>query len=143
MADTPFIGKIFFERGNSDSPTSFTRVCQVFGISGFGESNSLEDVTTFCSGGNREYIGGLADGSEFTIEANYEQATSPLTSMITDVKTKTAREYRLVIEQASPSETMTFHAVPMSWELGPSVDAKNTISFTFKISGEVVIGTSA
>lgn len=139
MSDTPFIGKIFFERGNADSPTSFTRVCQVFGISGLGETNSLEDVTTFCSGGNREYIGGLADGNEMTVEANYEQANSYLTSLINDVKTKTVHEYRLVIEEAAPSETMTFHAVPLSWELGPNVDSKNTISFTFKISGEIII----
>lgn len=139
MADTPFIGKIYFERGNADSPTSFTRVCQVFGISGLGETNSLEDVTTFCSGGNREYIGGLADGNEMTVECNYEQATTAISNLINDVKAKTVREYRLAIEQASPSETMTFHAVPLSWELGPSVDGKNTISFTLKISGEIVI----
>lgn len=134
---TPFVGKIYFERGDNGSPTAFTRICSVFSISGFGKTNSLEDVTTFCSDGEREYVPGLADGSEFTIEANYIQGDSNLGQLITDVETRAVREYRLVVENSAPSATFTFHAVPLSWELAPSVDAKNTISFGFKVSGGI------
>jgi hypothetical protein len=139
MADAPFIGKIYFERGDDSSPVAYDRICQAFGISGLGKTRSLEDVTTFCDEGNRTYIGGLADGNEITVECNYEQANEKLRTLISDVDGEAARDYRLVVEQASPFEIYTFSAVALSWELGPSVDGKNTISFTFKVSGAISV----
>ena len=133
-----FIGNIFFEREGS-TPGQYDRVCEVFSITGVGETNSLEDVTTFCSGGYREFIGGLADGEEMSIEANYGTSNSMTSLMIDDVKAKTNKNYRLVIEDGSPTTVMSFAGTPLSWVLNPSVDSKNTISFTVKISGEVAI----
>jgi hypothetical protein len=133
-----FIGNIFFEREGS-TPGQYDRVCEVFSITGVGEANALEDVTTFCSGGFREYIGGLADGEEMSIESNYGTSNSLSRLMINDVKAKTNKNYRLVIEDGSPTTIMSFAGTPLSWVLNPSVDSKNTISFTVKISGEVTI----
>lgn len=139
MVTDAFVGNIFLERGNGASPEVFTRICQVFGISGVGESNELVEATTFCSAGNREYIGGLADGEEITVEANYEQGDVNLLQMITDVKNKTTQSYRLAVEMASPAEYFSFAGVPLSWTLNPSVEDRNTISYGIKISGAVVI----
>ena len=136
--DVPFIGQIFWEYGLGDSPETFQRVCQVFDISGVGEASTLEDVTTFCSGGSREYIAGLADGMEPTIQLNYEANNTYITALIAHQKAKTVRTYRLAVEGGSPVQYLTFSAVPLSWNLGPSVDGKNTIEFGYKISGEVV-----
>lgn len=134
-----FVGDIYLDRGDSASPEVFTRICQVFGISGVGETNELQEATTFCSAGNREYIAGLADGEEITIEANYEQGTASLLAMIADVKAKAVRNFRVVAEHSSPSETFSFAAVCMSWVLNPSVEGRNTISFGLKISGSVTV----
>ncbi|MBI1216898.1 MAG: hypothetical protein GC185_13930 [Alphaproteobacteria bacterium] len=143
MTTEAFVGNIFFERGDDASPTAYTRVCQIFSIGGVGETNDLVDVTTFCSGGNREYVPGLADGEEVTIEGNYEFGATIYASMIADVKLKANRSYRIVIEDKSQSpvakRNLLFDGSPKSWLLGPSVDDKNTISFTIKISGEVTI----
>lgn len=138
-AEDAFVGDIFLERGNDDSPQTFTRVCIVFGISDLGESNELVEATTFCSGGNREYIGGLADGDEITVECNYIQNDSATAAMIADVKAKAKRNFQVVAEHASPAETFGFAAICMSWKLGPSVDGKNTITFGLKISGPVTV----
>ena len=133
-----FIGNIFFEREGT-TPGSYDRVCEVFSITGVGETNALEDVTTFCSGGFREYIGGLSDGEEMSIEANYGTSNSMTSLMIDDVKAKTNKNYRLVIEDGSPTTVMSFAGAPLSWVINPSVDSKNTITFTVKISGEITI----
>lgn len=137
--DDAFVGDMFLERGNGASPEVFTRICQVFGISGLGESNELVEATTFCSLGNREYLGGLADGDEMTIECNYEQGDVNLLAMITDVKNKATRSFQVVAAHSSPNEVFSFSAVCMSWTLNPSVEDRNTISFGLKISGAVTI----
>lgn len=136
---TAFVSNIFFERGDGGSPEGFDRVCPVMSISGLGETNDLVDVTTFCSGGNREYISGLSDGQEITIEANYETDGDELALMIADVKAKANKNYRVVVEEGSPTTVFSFGGTPLSWVLNPSVDDKNTISFTVKISGEITI----
>ena len=134
---TAFVGDIFFERGDGASPEVFTRICQVFSIDGIGETNALEESTTMCSAGSREYIGGLSDGAEFSIECNYEQDGTDLDQLRTDVRAKTAVNYQVVVEQLSPSELFAFAAIPLSWTLNPSVDGRNTMTFSFKISGAV------
>ena len=134
------VGGIFFERGGDGSPLSYTRICSVFSISGLGETNALVETTDFCSGGNREYIGGLADGTEITIEANYDATDSNIVTLINDAKAKTIHDYRIQVEDGgSPQTNFTFEAIPLSWTLNPSVDDRNTISFTLKISGAITI----
>lgn len=137
---TAFIGKIFFEKGNDASPATYSRVCEVFSISGLGKTKTLVDVTTFCSNGVREYIPGLADGQEMTIEANYDPESTNIDTLISDVGQDFNRDYRLVVEfGGSPQKTFTFSGVPLSWVINPSVDNRNTITFTVKISGDITI----
>lgn len=139
MATEAFVGNIFLDRGNGASPEVFTRVCQVFGLSGLGESNELVEATNFCSAGSREYIGGLADGEEMTVECNYEQGNAALLAMIADVKAKATRNFQVSVEDSSPAEVFSFAAVCLAWVLNPAVDDRNTISFTLKISGSITI----
>ena len=143
MSNNAFVGNIFLERGDGGSPEAFTRVCQVYGISGVGEQNELQEVTTFCSGGSKEYVGGLADGTEITVDCNFETyqwELGALSAMIADAKARTVRSLQIVADDGvNAAVTFSFSALCMSWELGPSVDAKNTIKFGFKISGAVTI----
>lgn len=143
MTTNAFVGKVFLERGDGGSPETYTRVCQIFGIGGLGQTNALVDATTFCSGGSREYIPGLADGSEVTLNANFETAsfgTSQLKDMIDDVTDKATRAFQVVLDDGvNPKVTLAFLAACLSWELGPSIDNKNTINYTVKISGAITI----
>lgn len=143
MTTNAFVGKVFLERGDGGSPETYTRVCQIFGIGGLGQTNALVDATTFCSNGSREYIPGLADGSEVTLNANFETpsfSTSQIKKMIDDVGSKATRAFQVVIDDGvNPAVTLQFLAACLSWELGPSIDNKNTINFSIKISGSITI----
>lgn len=147
MTTEAFVGNVFLYREDTASPTTspqsaitgYTRVCQVFGIGGLGAVNALIDATTFCSGGSREYIGGLADGAEMTIEANYEVDATVLDAMIADVTAKATRAFKVVVDDGSPWRVFSFSAVCLGWTLNPSVDDRNTISFTLKITGAITL----
>jgi hypothetical protein len=132
-----FIGKIYFERGGDSSPVEYDRICKVFSVSGVGKTNALEDVTTFCSEGDREYIGGLADGKTITVQANYIPDDTGLLALIADVDEARTGPYRIVVAQTAPGIAYQFDAVALDWELQPSVDSKNIVAFQFKISGPI------
>lgn len=142
MATSAFVGKVYFERGDGATPTEvFTRVCQIFSLGGIGQTNALVEATTFCSSGSMEYIGGLADGAEITLEANYERGTNSLKTMITDVTNKRSGNYHIVVGDVGDAniETFAFAALALGWTLNPSVEGRNTISYTVKISGPITI----
>lgn len=148
MSKDSFVGHVYLYRGDGGSPENFERLCEVFGISGLGETNELIDATDFCSDGVKEYIAGLADGSELTVEANFiakDVAAMVLQNqMIADVKNKTLRDFQLRCDGDLDGVTdLTLHyaAVPLSWTLNPSPTAKNSISFGFKISGGIDLTT--
>lgn len=140
--DTPSIGRVFLEFGDGGSPQAYTRVCEMTGVSGLGETNSLVDVTTFCSGGTREFIGGLAEGSEITIDANFIVDSDARRAFITAVKNKTSVAFRMVCDPDGDGVTdLTFwwEATALGWNFSPSIDDKNAMSYTFKVSGSIAI----
>lgn len=145
MTTNAFVGGVYLWRGDGGSPQSFERVCQVFGISGLGETNAIIDATTFCSEGSAEYIGGLKDGSEVTIELNYETVLPGalvIDEMIQDVKQKRVRSYELrahgdINDPTTVKQTFHFDGLSLSWTLNPSPTAKNAISFGAKVSGDI------
>ena len=148
MSRDAFVGNVFLYRGNGGSPQDFTIVCEAFGMSGIGEANDQIDATDFCSGGNKEYIAGLADGSEITLELNFIAkqvgALQIQGQFIADVKNKAVRDFQLRCDGDGDGITdLTFHfaATALSWTLNPSPSAKNSISFGLKISGGIDITT--
>jgi hypothetical protein len=137
MTTEAFVGNIFLYRGNGASPEVFSKVCQVFDIGGLGVENALVEATTFCSGGSREYIGGLADGAEITLELNYEQSAAVITDMEDDVTDKATRNFQIRIEDGSPTRRYSFAAICLKWMLNPNVADRNTFSYTMKITGAI------
>lgn len=134
------IGKWKAYLGSTGSPLTYTAIEEVFEISGVGQTNDLLDVTNFDSpSGTKEYIGGLADGQEVSIRANYYSTATQQAAMVTAVAAKTNRQFRVSYVGVSPAKTWTFTATPISWALEPSVDNKNVIAFTVKISGSITI----
>ncbi len=138
MSNDAFVGGLTFRIGAAGSPTSFTDVCPVISVSGVGKTNELVDTTTFCSGGVREYVGGLADGTEVTIDANYETNNTELDDMITAVENKQTRDIQLYMSDGTNGKTYTFRAAFLGWTVNPSIDDRNTITYTAKISGDIV-----
>jgi hypothetical protein len=65
-----FLNGVTISRSADTSPLSFDSIPEVVSLSGLGKTNPLVDVTSFDSAA-REYIAGLADGTEITMECNY------------------------------------------------------------------------
>jgi len=146
MTTNAFVGRAFLYRGDGGSPEAYTKICAVFAMSGLGQTNEQIDATTFCSNGSKEYIAGLADGSEVTFELNFETVDPTKTiiqSMITDVKNKAIRAFEIRVDGNNDGNEndfiFTFTGTCLSWTFNPSPSAKNSISFTIKISGDIVI----
>lgn len=123
-------------RGQGTSPETYNDIEEVTDISGFGEVAELVEVTNFDSGGNKEYIGGLADGVEFSLTCNdVPSATEQAALRGTTVGSTITMQYAKTNE--SPEITYSFSAVYLGYEEAPSVSEQNQISFTFKITGAI------
>lgn len=127
-----------FEVGTSASPQALTAIEEVFSVSGVGKVNEQIEVTNFDSpAGSKEYIAGLAEGSEITVEANYIPAATHQPVVMTAVDNGDTRLCRLRYTGVSPEKTWSFSAVCLSYEVVPSPTQQNTIVFTFKITGSI------
>jgi hypothetical protein len=137
--ETAFVGKVFIEVGDGASPEVFNRYCNITDISGFGEKNDQVEVTTFCSGGVKEFIPGLSEGQELSLTANYALEDSVQEQLISDVKNKVTRNFKLIMGDDSPvSRTFDFALAMLSYEIDPSVSKQNGVKFTGKQTGQIV-----
>ena len=131
------IGNWQFLLGTNASPQVPTAIEEVYSISGVGVTNTLEDVTNFDSGSNMEYIAGLADGVEITIEANYLPAGTMQAAFMTAVDNGDTRVARATYTGASPNKTFSFSLVCLGYTVAPNPTGKNAITFSGKITGAV------
>jgi hypothetical protein len=133
------IGGFSLELGDADSPAVFDAIEEVFALTGLGKVRELVDATHFGSGGNREYIAGLADGVEITAECNYVPGATVQQAMIAAVNTGANRNFKIVESLDSPDTVYAFVGSPLGWTINPSVDDRNTLTFTVKISGDITV----
>lgn len=138
MTTTAFVGKVFLAVGNGASPEVFARYCEIDSMAGIGVKNDLVDVTTFCSNGNKEYVGGLSDGKEVTFGANYSMSETIQEGLMADVDSKATRNFEVQVDGASPAKTFKMSMAMLDWEFNPSVSKQNVIKFIGKISGPIV-----
>ena len=140
MSTSAFIGagNIAFAVATVDSPASYDNLPEVISISGVGATNALVDATHFDSTA-REYISGLADGTEVSVECNMVQGNAVQQRIIADVAARNTVNCKVTFDYSSPVDTFSFAAVALGWTINPSVDDRNTISFTFKISGSITV----
>jgi len=137
MAD--YIGGISFKRGDGGNPETFTKVPGLASISGLGKTNPLADSTDFDSAA-KEYIAGLPDGDQITLEFNDDldgSTNTQLAGLISDVDSGTNRNVQVVFTDGTNTETYDFTVVPLSWKKVPSVTGVNRVQITIKISGAI------
>lgn len=135
-----FINGTTIKRGDGATPTEvFAAIEEVVSISGLGKTKPLVDTTNFDSAA-REYIAGLADGQEITLECNYLPGGTNQQALVNDVDTDVAsRNFEILITDGTTPKTYAFAVVPLSYVITPSPDDKNMISFTLKITGDITI----
>lgn len=127
--------------GNGESPEVFEDLCAAFDFGSVGEEKPLIDVTSYCDDG-RTYRNGLADGVEIPLQCNFIQGDPLLRSLYTHYKNDTVPNFRIVVKEpagdSSPDEYFEFAATVRAWNITGPIGEKSVLTFTLKISGEVL-----
>lgn len=135
MAD--FKGGFTFKIGDGAGSEVFTALEGMRGAPQIGKTNPLIDTTDFDSTG-REYIAGLADGSELTIDCKKDLAAGTQQSVLVGhVNAGTNVNCQATWTDGSDSTTFDFAVTALGYTNQPSYEDVNMISFTLKISGDI------
>lgn len=142
MTTSAFLNGFSFKYVDTASSPNARAIPEVVSCSGLGQVNPLIDVSSFDSSA-REYIAGLADGQEITMECIYLPDNAVQAAMRTAVASKLTKALRVICNDTTHSpqrvETFDFSVVMLGWVINPSYEDKNTVTFTFKITGAIAI----
>lgn len=137
-----FLNGFVFKYTDTTLSPNTRAIPEVLSCSGLGQTNPLVDATSFDSSA-REYIAGLADGQEITLECIYLPDNVVQAAMRTAVTNKATKALKVIATYATSSpnrvETFDFSVVMLGWVINPSFEDKNTVTFTMKISGSIAI----
>ena len=115
-----------------------TALEEVLSVSGMGKTNDTIEVTNFDSpAGTKEYIPGLAEGSEISIDCNYLSAGTGQLALQTAVDA--GSNVAVVMTYDTTAATFTFTASAVGWTIAPSTNDQNRIEFALKVSGDITI----
>ena len=132
-----------FEYGDAltgDTPT-YAAISEATEVSGLGQTYPQVDVTNFDSTA-KEYIAGLADGSEVSVTCNFLPGDSGHVALTAVGGTNgSGSKFGLIFTTTDGTTTLvyTFDVVNLGYEITPAIDDKNAIGFTFKITGAITV----
>ena len=133
-----FTGGLTFKT-DSVLAATFVTLPEVNSVSGIGKTNETIDVTNFDSSGSKEYIAGLADGTEISVDCNLIAGDVQQLSVIGEVDSGTNFDIEFTITDGTTPKVYSFTVAPVSWTINPAVGDKHTLSFTLKISGAITV----
>jgi|SRR6056297_1747696 len=117
-------------------------VAELTNISGPSISADTIDVTTHDSAdGFREYVGGLRDGGEISIEGNLVDATES-NILIALLEAGTVTEDATIDLPTSTAMTFTFDCIVTAYETTAPHDGKLGFSATLKVTGKPVLAAT-
>ena len=134
-----YLSNIKVELVSLTSPETFSELEEVTSGVQVGETAPLVDVSHFQST-SREYIAGLEDGDEFSLECNANMNSPSVQQQFIALKGQTrSLLVTATSTRVSPNVTRTyrFSAVFLGWGLTPNVGEADKMTFSFKISGGV------
>lgn len=115
-----------------------TTIAQVRDIGGPGVSMDTIDVTTHDSTDAwREFIAGLKDGGEVSLDLVYDPDNASQTLLRTDLDARTVNTYSITLTDATPA-TITFSCLVTAFEPSAAVEDELGLSATLKVTGEPV-----
>lgn len=116
-----------------------TTVAEVTSISGPNLTADTLDVTNHSSTNRyREFIQGLRDGGEITIEGNYTTASSAL--IVTQLNTATAVTVTVDLPTTPSTTRFTASVISTAFSTEAPVDGVIPFSASFKVSGQPTLG---
>ena len=138
MAASALLGnEIRFQYMNTAvSPNAWTTLEAVFDFGELGENKPQVDITTLSSTA-RESRGGLADGVEIPVQANFAANSADFTVLYNAYKNDTTKQFRAFVPSASPEEGFSFSGVVLNWSVSGTPGERSVAKFGIKISGSV------
>jgi predicted secreted protein len=128
------------QRGDGESPEVFTAIANVTSIKGPDIKRDTIDVTAHNStDGWKEFVGGLKDAGEVSIDINYDPAQHD--ALVEDFEDTEPRNYKLVFP-TSPAVEWNFPAVLTEFSAEAPYDDKLSASLTLQVSGKPTIGAT-
>ncbi|URM90420.1 phage tail tube protein [Streptomyces sp. MRC013] len=122
------------QRGDSASPETFTAIANATNISAPSLARNTIDVTSHDSpDGVMEFVGGLIDPGEVSVDINYAPALHDV--LVEDLYDTDPRNYRLVFPDTAGT-TWQFAAVLTGFEATAPYDDKLAATLTYKVSGK-------
>jgi hypothetical protein len=119
------------------SPIAYPTLEEVLSASGIGQTASQVDVTNWDSAaGSKEFIAGLKEGDEVTVECNHRPAGVEQLKWIAAAVAGQTRAFRLTYLGVSPNKKVNFSAAVLGYTYMPSATEQSKIQFRLKISGE-------
>jgi len=126
-----------FQRGDGNDPESFTTIAEVLDISEISETAALVEVTSLESpGGRREYIHGLEDGAEITIQMNFVPDDESQVGLREDKDNRVKRNFRILWPDTNTTSA-AFTAIVIGFSVTTPIDDKVTVSVTLKITSPI------
>lgn len=117
------------------SEPAFTNIAEINSYQGPNKTRTVIDVTSLDSiGGYREFITGLRDGGELTMDMNFTADGYDLLN--DDFESDDAREYRITLPNTEGTQ-FDLDAYLTSLGMAIPMDDKVTASVTFKITGPI------
>ncbi|MFE0270809.1 phage tail tube protein [Streptomyces sp. NPDC058992] len=125
------------KRGDGEVSETFTAIADVTNLSGPGLSRETLDVTSHGSpDAYMEFLGGLKDPGEVSVDINYQPAVHDV--LVADFDDPEPRNYQIVFPDTGAT-TWTVKAILTGFEPEVPYDDKATAALTFKISGKPTI----
>lgn len=128
-------------RGDGATPTEvFTAIGSVTNVGGPGLARDTYDVTAHDSPNRwREFIGGLKDGGEVSLDINYDPVDHD--TLVADLDDSAARNYELAFP-TTPETLWGLSLILTGFEPNAPHDDKLAATITFKVTGQPVLDQS-
>ncbi|GGQ07784.1 putative secreted protein [Actinomadura coerulea] len=129
------------KRGDGAGTEVFAAIANVTSISGPELSRETIDVTAHDSvDAWMEFVGGLKDGGEISLDVNYDPAEHDV--LVGDFDDDDPRNYQLAFP-VTPAVVWSVKALLTGFSSEAPYDDKLAASITLKVSGKPTIGTGA
>ena len=122
--------------GDAASPEVFATITEVNSIDGPSGTAPEIDVTDLSSTA-REFVLGLEDEGEISLDLNYIPTNTQHSQLRTDKNDGTQRNYQIEFTD-SPASKWTFAAIVKSLSINNAVDDKLKGSVTLRLTGSIV-----
>ena len=126
-------GFVFEVGDDAASPVSYTAVSEIVSFSGF-DGSAAEIDTTSLESTAKEFLMGLQDFGNFTLEANYLPDDTGQDLLRAAKASRAVQAFKITFSDSSEA---TFQGYVLSASVSGGVDAKVDTSFAIRITGDV------